>query len=81
MEIELMKNKYSGILDSIYQMMKPVSKSRPSCQELLDKKNSWALNSAEFKSIVDQKRMNDMLISSKTIEESFHEYFIRKKLG
>ncbi len=50
---------------------------RPNCQQILGERNMWALSLSEL------MREKDFGISSKeikTIEESFHLYFIQTKL-
>jgi serine/threonine protein kinase len=60
--------KYNAAVD-IYRDMMAVSHVRPNCEEILEKKNSWALNeeveiSYELENIASKKRENEFTIYS-----------------
>ncbi len=43
-----MKKKYSAALDLYDDMLKPLPRRRPNCEEILGRKILWALNEEEF---------------------------------
>jgi hypothetical protein len=44
-----LKSKYNKSLDLFNDMTQPLPRKRPDCAEILNRKESWALNDGEFK--------------------------------
>ncbi len=44
----LLKNKYENALDIYDFMLRALPQRRPNCEEILKRKNLWALNEEEF---------------------------------
>jgi hypothetical protein len=57
-----MKTKYNAAVDIYDDMLRDVSHKRPICEEILKKKDLWALNEEEFEindeleKIIDSKK-------------------------
>jgi hypothetical protein len=56
-------------------MISTQKKARPDCKDILKKKDLWYLNIDCIMSIT-----KDDVISTTSMEESFHKYFIQKKM-
>jgi hypothetical protein len=68
----LLKSKYKASLELCNEMTARLLNKRPNCEEILDKKNSWALNKEELE-ISDE--LED-IIASKERENEFTIYLI-----
>jgi hypothetical protein len=69
---ELLKTKYNADVDICDDMLSAKSDNRPSCKEILERKNSWALNKEELE-INDEF---EAIIASKESENEFTIYSI-----
>jgi hypothetical protein len=65
---ELFKTKYNAVLELYDDMIRGLPKKRPNCEEILERKNSWALKEEEFEindeleKIIDSKGSENELI-------------------
>jgi hypothetical protein len=55
-------------------------KSRPNCKELLESKESWSVSWDDLKDDVAFQKIIIQLDKFKSIDESFHLYFVQEKL-
>ncbi len=69
---EFSKTKYNAALDLCADMCYRLSRRRPNCEEILEKKNLWALNKEELE--INDELKN--IIASKERENEFTIYSI-----
>jgi hypothetical protein len=58
-------------------MINPKIKDRPDCKNILENKNKWSLG---MDKIIDDKKKKEISSGTFTIEDSFHRYFLQKKI-
>ncbi len=73
--ISLLTKKYAELHKQVIGMTTTMVSPRPTCEQMLDEKNLWALSLIELK-----EDLNRFKKENKTIEESFHHFFIQTKL-
>jgi len=71
-----LETKYLNLFDLFESMVAVRINKRSNCEQILNDRNLWALNSSEL-----MKEMGREIILNeiKTIEENFHLYFIKTK--
>ncbi len=72
-----MKAKYNAALDLYDDMCKPLPRKRPNCEEVLKKKNLWALNEVEFE--INEK-LREEIISKLNDENQIIFSLLKQKL-
>ncbi len=55
-----MKTKYKAALDLYVDMLYPLPQRRPNCEEILERKSSWALNEEEFE--IDDELKEELIL-------------------
>jgi hypothetical protein len=71
----LLGKKYTKLKCLVYRMTTAKASPRPTCEQILMEKNSWALSLFELKE--DLNRLMEKKIS---IEQNFHLFFIQTKI-
>ncbi len=79
-ESQPLETKYSKIIKLTIAMMSTLKNDRPDCGEILEIVNLCAVNPEVVKSLINLELFNKLSVEKLSIENSFHEYFIQKKL-
>jgi len=72
-----LETKYENLFELTENMTAKKMSKRPNCDKILYERNSWALSLSE---LMRTKDFKTPLEDIKTIEESFHKFFIKIKL-
>jgi len=72
-----LETKYSKLFDLTEIMTATRINNRPTCEEILGKRNSWALVLGELMGMKDFEIPSEEI---RAIEDSFHLYFVKSKL-
>ncbi len=73
----VLTKKYHEIFNLMSRMMAIKKKSRPDCKDVLQDRNLWSLGVGDM---INDSNLKDILDKPSTIEESFHKYFLQKKI-
>ncbi len=75
---DLLKSKFQNSVELYDDMTRSLQKKRPNCEEILEKKNLWALNEEEFE--VDDE-MREEIITKVNDENQIVFSILKSKLN